>query len=144
MEHLFSVALCVFNVPCNCRLQLLFLSSDLLFETKLFAITVWSVYFVTYKYTLFMFAAKSASVLFSHDTPNYGHHILRFHWLLLVLSNACSACYQRNVCQPIFHGSGIKSMWYKQRWRIPLLRKLELLISILKNVRRESHLLNFA
>jgi len=40
MEHLFSVALCVFNVPCNCRLQLLFLSSDLLFETKLFAITV--------------------------------------------------------------------------------------------------------
>ena len=37
----------------------------------------------------------------------------------------------------------IKSMWYKQRWRIPLSRKLDLPISILKNVSSEPHLLNF-
>jgi len=30
---------------------------------------------VTYKYTLFTFAAKSASALFSHDTPTYSPHI---------------------------------------------------------------------
>jgi len=66
----------------------------------------------------------------------------------------CAVYYSFNQPRslPVIHGtsvylvsmSWIKSKWYKQRWRIPLSRKLEVLISILKNVSTESHLLNFA